>query len=76
MIAKQYVVQATDTGIRVVEREGKHENSGHFFYHDSQHPMGCYVEPGLYASVPGRLMTSAKEIAESRGVDYEGLQDA
>jgi hypothetical protein len=73
-MSMQYVIQATDTGIRIVEREGKQEESGHYFYIDAIHPFGCYVEPGLFASVPGRLMTIAREIAESCGVNYEGLQ--
>jgi hypothetical protein len=76
MKAKQYVVQATDSGIRVVQREGKHDESGYFFYHDATHPFGVYVEPGLYASVPGRLLTVAKEIAQDCEDDYEGLQNA
>lgn len=75
MIAKQYVVKALEDTIVVDEVEGRIVD-GHFFYTDSDAPFGCYVQPGLYASVPGRLLTTAQDIADSCGVDFGGLRHA
>ena len=75
MIAKQYVVKALESSIVVQEVEGRIVD-GHFHYTDLDAPFGCYVQPGLYGSVPGRLLTTAKEIAQSCGVEFGGLRHA
>lgn len=73
MIATQYIIKSTDDGIEVTSAVGTIDESGYFIVDEPGHG-NIFLAPGMYASVPGRLMTLARELSDDCGCQYLGLK--